>query len=129
MSVDNFLPDLCVICCEQTVESLVTVRTSTYHILIRAAAVRGCGTLAAYIESDPPVIVVQNSCRTKFTDPGQFDNRATDVVDTCGKKLWSSGNTFTWKDQCFFCASNAVRGVGPVHSSDIRITTEFADAL
>ena len=86
-------------------------------------------TLAAYIESDPPVIVVHNSCRTKFTDPGQFDNRATDVVDTCGKKLWSSGNTFTWKDQCFFCASNAVRGVGPVHSSDIRITTEFADAL
>jgi len=111
MSVDNFLPDLCVICCEQTVESLVTVRTSTYHILIRAAAVRGCGTLAAYIESDPPIIVVHgNSCRKKFTDLRQFDKGGTDVVDTCGKKLRSSDNTLHGKTNAS-CVQVTLSGV------------------
>jgi len=116
---------VCVICCEETAETLVATRTKGFQSLLHASETRGCESLSHYLRSGPPEVLIHNSCRKRFTDLRHVFDVGSEHLNP--KKLRSTKGVFDWKSACFLCMSSSVKRTEIVHKVEtLQIQSTFS---
>ena len=109
MSEENFDPKKCVICLKSFLSSeKVVVGSKGLNTLLHYCKLRECPDLESHISKcteQNVEVLVHKDCRRKFTDMKRkftFHADKASSSNAPSKRLRSSMEPFSWKDNCFF---------------------------
>jgi hypothetical protein len=117
-------PEKCIICRKDSTDKLSTVTTKGMISLKLASETRREADLRTYLELDPQVVLIHESCRKWFTDKRILDRFsagvAVDEEPGTSKKLRSTTTKFNWKQMCFFCGKSICLDTNPAERRSVE---------